>query len=168
MNNAVPIFFSHSNDDRRWCELLATDAEQIGVTAYLAEHDPHAGTPLADKVKTNITNAKAVVVFLTNNSEGSAYVHQEVGYALARGKLVIPVVQPGLPPGRLAMLQGLEYIEFDFEDPGPARESLVMQLGRIAERQQKQGEIEALMGVGLCLAIVALLLHEGASVSSPA
>jgi nucleoside 2-deoxyribosyltransferase len=163
VNDTVPIFFSHSNDDRRWCEMLAADAARVGVTAYLAEHDHHAGRSLAEKVKSNIDRSKAAVVLLTNRSADSAYVQQEVGYALARRKLVIPLVQPGLPQQKLAMLQGLEYIEFDFEDPRPARESLAAELRRVAERQRMQGEMETLIALGLCVGIIVLLLHEGAA-----
>jgi hypothetical protein len=57
---------------------------------------------------------------LTHNTANSAYVHQEIGCALAREKLVIPLVQPGIGEDQLAMLDGVEYIEFDFDSPTPA------------------------------------------------
>jgi len=156
----VPIFFSHSNNDRHWCEWLAEDAGSIGVTAYLAEHDQQPGRMLAEKVEANIARSEAVVVLLTDNSANSAYVQQEIGFALAHKKLVIPLVRPGLSDEKLAMLKGLEYIEFDFENPRPARESLAAELGRVAERQRKQGELETLVAVGLCMGLMVLLLHE--------
>jgi hypothetical protein len=40
--------------DRKWCEWLAADAEKLGITAYLAEHDPQPGKPLVEEVKRNI------------------------------------------------------------------------------------------------------------------
>ena len=105
---ATSIFFSHSNSDRQWCEWLAADAEKVEITVYLAEHDEQPGGLLADKVKRNISKCNALVVLLTDNSVASSYVHQEVGYALGKKKLVIPLVQPGTSPAQLAMLQGVD------------------------------------------------------------
>ncbi len=157
----VSIFFSHSNKDRRWCEWLAADAIGLGVHVYLAEHDQRAGKPLAEKVKQNIDKCKALVVLLTHNSVSSSYVQQEIGYAIAKGKLVIPLVQPEIPKGDLAMLDGLEYIEFDFQNPRSAKEGLAAELKRLAERQRKQGELETLIAVGLCIGLLALVVSEG-------
>jgi hypothetical protein len=69
----VSMFFSHSTRDRRWCELLATEALKVGVTPYLAEHDPQSGTLLAEKVKGNVADCQALVVLLTHNTANSAY-----------------------------------------------------------------------------------------------
>jgi nucleoside 2-deoxyribosyltransferase len=158
---STSIFFSHSNRDRKWCEWLAADADAIGVTAYLAEHDQNAGKQLAEKVKRNIDKCKALVVLLTDNSVSSSYVQQEIGYAIAKRKLVIPLVQPGIAKGDLAMLEGLEYIEFDFQNPRPAKDGLATELQRLAERQRKQGELETLIAVGLCIGVLVLLVNEG-------
>lgn len=160
------IFFSHSTRDRRWCEWLAADAAKFGVTAYLAEHDPQPGRQLAEKVKRNIGKCNALVVLLTENSVSSSYVQQEVGWALAKDKLVIPLIQPGIPSTRLAMLQGVEYIEFDFHNPRPGKESLAGELQRLAEHQRKQGELETLIALGLCVGLLALLLNEGGPVGT--
>src|ERR1700758_1037813 len=118
------IFFSHSTRDRRWCEWLAADAAQIGETDYPAEDDPQPGRQLAEKVKRNIGSCNALVVLLTEISVSSPYVQQEIGWALAEDKLVIPLIQPEIPSTNLAMLQGVEYIEFDFRDPRPGKEDL--------------------------------------------
>ncbi len=158
---ATSIFFSHSNSDRQWCEWLAADAEKVEITVYLAEHDEQPGGLLADKVKRNISKCNALVVLLTDNSVASSYVHQEVGYALGKKKLVIPLVQPGTSPAQLAMLQGVEYIEFDFHNPRPGKESFAAELGRLAERQRKQDDLETLIALGVCVALLVLLLGEG-------
>ncbi len=154
------IFFSHSSHDRQWCEWLAADAEKVDITAYLAEHDPQPGKELADKVKHNIKESNALVALLTDNSVASSYVHQEVGYAIAKNKLVIPLVQPGAPP-QLAMLQGIEYIEFDFHNPHPGKASFAAELRRLAEQQRKQDDLETLIALGVCVALLVLLLREG-------
>lgn len=101
------------------------------------------------------------MVLLTDNSVSSSYVQQEIGYAIAKRKLVIPLVQPGIAKGDLAMLEGLEYIEFDFQNPRPAKDGLATELQRLAERQRKQGELETLIAVGLCIGVMVLLVNEG-------
>lgn len=158
---ATSIFFSHNSSDRQWCEWLAADAEELDITVYLAEHDPHPGQNLADKVKDNIKQSNALVVLLTKNSASSSFVNQEVGYALAKKKLVIPLVQPGVSSDQLAMLQGVEYIEFDFRNPHPGKEGLAAELRRLAERQRRQDDIETLIAVAACVALLALLMREG-------
>jgi hypothetical protein len=160
------IFFSHSSRDRKWCEWLAADAAKFGVTAYLAEHDPQPGKQLAEKVKRNIGRCNALVVLLTENSVSSSYVQQEIGWALAKGKLVIPLFQSGIPSTELAMLQGVEYIEFDFHNPRPGKESLAGELQRLAKHQRKQGELETLIALGLCVGLLALVLSEGGPVGT--
>jgi hypothetical protein len=42
----VEIFLSHSTKDRHWCEWLKAGAEQMGIVAYLAEHDVRPGATL--------------------------------------------------------------------------------------------------------------------------
>lgn len=158
---ATSIFFSHSSRDRQWCEWLAAEAAKVGVEAYLAEHDPRPGTLLADKVKRAIDGCHAFVVLLTRNTADSSYVHQEVGYALAQRKLVIPLVQPTAGAQQLSLLQGIEYIEFDFEDPHAGRESFAAELRRVAEKQRKQNELETLIAIGACVALIVLLLSQG-------
>jgi hypothetical protein len=118
----ISIFLSHNTRDRSWCEWLQEGATTIGIRAYLAEHDVQPGRSLAGKV-TVIDASDAVIVLLTDNSVAAPYVHQEVGYALRAGKLVIPLVQPGIGQEQLAMLQGVEYIPFDFDRPRKGRRS---------------------------------------------
>lgn len=158
----VTIFFSHSMRDRRWCQVLAMQALNVGVTPYLAEHDPQPGTQLAEKVKRNIRGSDAVVVLLTYNTANSAFVHQEVGLAVAHGKLVIPLVQPGIGDGQFAMLNGVEYIEFDFEHPQQGMQSYTEALTRVVEKQRKrQEDMETVVALGVMLFLLVMVLSEG-------
>lgn len=158
---AVSIFFSHSSRDRAWCELLAAEAFKVGVKTYLAEHDPQPGTQLAEKVKRNISDCDAFVVLLTHNTANSAFVHQEVGCAIARKKLVIPLVQPGIGPDQLAMLNGVEYISFDFEDPQAGMQTYTAALTRLTEKQRKQQDVETLIAIGVVVALLIMILSDG-------
>lgn len=151
---STSIFFSHTSRDAGWCNRLAAEAKAFGITPYLAEHDVEPGTDLAAKIQNAIRRSAAVLVLLTDNSADSAYVHQEVGYAHAQGKLVIPLVQPEHVQDQLAMLTGMEYIPFDFRNPNADRAAFHTALQEFAERQQRQ---EA-AGTLVLLACAALLL----------
>lgn len=114
---AYKIFISHSGADRQWVEQIDVIAKNSGIFAYLYEHDPQPGKSIAEKVEQAIRDSDALVVLLTHNSHFSPYVQQEIGFAEAIRKLIIPLVQPGIPERSLAMLEGREYIPFDFYNP---------------------------------------------------
>jgi nucleoside 2-deoxyribosyltransferase len=142
---AYKVFLSHSSVDAEWVRWIATSAEQVGIEVYLYEHDPQPGQLVAEKIETDIQSCDALVVLLTGSSESSPYVQQEIGYAKALKKVVVPLVQPGVSKERLAMLQGIEYIQFDFQNPQPG-------LGTLLEYLQKaklsKEESQALLAVG--------------------
>jgi hypothetical protein len=134
---------------------------------------------LADKVRRAITQSTAVLVLLTPGAYSSPYVQQEIAYALAQAKLVVPLVHPGLLGADLAMLAGVEYIVFDFENPADASASLFATLHRIASsvegsagdpasppsflRLQVEAELQvspgqALVGALLVVAVITLIV----------
>lgn len=139
------VFLSHSSVDRKWVSLIATNAEHVGIEVYLYEHDPQPGRLVADKIETAIQSCDALVVLLTGNSELSPYVQQEVGYAKALKKVVVPLVQPGVSQEKLAMLQGIEYIQFDFQNPQPGLATLLEYLQKAKLGKE---ESQALLAVG--------------------
>lgn len=156
------IFLSHSTQDRRLCEWLRDSAAGVGVSLYLAEHDVRPGEHLAKTITKAIRDSVAVVVLITTNSVNAPYVHQEVGIALEANKVVIPLVQPGIDSSRLAMLQGLKYIEFDFANPQDGRDQLLATLHALIEKQPAAKQIprETVVMVGLALAVLVLLAAD--------
>jgi hypothetical protein len=156
----IQIFLSHNTRDREWCEWLKASAEELGIRAYLAEHDVQPGENLAKKVMDAIDASEAVVVLLSSNSVEAPYVHQEIGWALKGKKLIIPLVQPGIPIDRLAMLQGVEYIPFDFQNPQAGHAQLRIALQRLVnKREEKQQAKENAAIVALaCVALILLTL----------
>lgn len=96
----------------------------------------------------------------SSNSVEAPYVHQEIGWALKGKKLIIPLVQPGIPTDRLAMLQGVEYIPFDFQNPQAGHAQLRIALRRLVnKREEKQQAKENAAIVALaCVALILLTL----------
>jgi hypothetical protein len=143
------VFLSHSGTDAPWVKYIAGRARAVGVEAYLYEHDPQPGHSIAEKVKQAIARSDAVVVLLTRSAHRSAYVQQEIGFAEAKGKLVVPLVEPGVDDEGLAMFEGREYISFDLRDSGPGMASLLDYLARL-KAQKEEGQA-VLVVVGLLI-----------------
>jgi len=161
----LEIFLSHNSRDRGWTEHVAAHAAALGIKPYLAEHDVRAGHFLAEKVQAAIRRSAAVVVLISDNSVNAPYVQQEIGFALAMNKVVIPLVQPGVSGEMLAMLQGVEYIPFDFDDPEQGLAGLNVTLKRLVERQQhdrrkQRDQDEAVLVIGIA-ALVLIVLYYG-------
>jgi nucleoside 2-deoxyribosyltransferase len=153
------VFLSHGSADAAWVKWIATNAQQVGIEVYLYEHDPQPGRLVADKLQAEIQSCDALVVLLTSNSQFSPYVHQEVGAAKALNKPVIPLVQPGINQARLAMLQGVEHIHFDFHNPQGALSTLLDHLQK-AKLGKERGQAIGLLVIGAIVTGALLLGGE--------
>lgn len=113
----IEVFLSHATNDTEHVGLVYEQIKALGISVYLAEHDPKPGTLLAQKVRDAIHRCQAVVVLITTTSLNSAYVQQEVGIAHECGKPLVPIVEKGIDTRQLGILQGVEYLELDLERP---------------------------------------------------
>lgn len=144
------IFMSHSAEDADWIKWISSNVRLLNIDTYLFEHDIQPGNPVADKIQGAIRNCDSMVVFLTVNSRFSPYVQQEIGYAEAFRKPIIPLVQRGLEERSLAMLSGREYIPFDYKNPTASLSKLTIHL----QKQKQTKEVgEALTGLVLLAAL---------------
>jgi len=107
------VFFSHCTADKEWVQHIARGIASEGIHIYLYENDSQPGVLISEKVQKAINRAHVAVVLLTKHSHNAAYVQQEIGYAEGKGKLVVPLVEKGIPKRSLGMLAGREYITFD-------------------------------------------------------
>lgn len=142
------VFFSHSASDGAWAKWIAGQAQLVGIEVYLYEHDPQPGFPIAAKVQQQIRNSDALVVLLTPSGQAAPYVQQEIGYAEAAGRLIIPIVWPGVEQRSLAMLQGREYIAFDPKNPAT---SLPILLNALQKQKAKKEAGQAILALAALL-----------------
>lgn len=156
---AYKVFLSHSSKDASWVNWIRANAHQIEIEVYLHEFDPQPGQSIAAKLRAAIQSSDALVVLLTGSSESSAYVHQEIGTAKALNKPVIPLVQPGVRKESLAMLDGLEYIPFDFTNPQQALQTLLPHLQKL--KQAKENQQQAVLFGFIAIVALAALLSGG-------
>lgn len=106
--------------DGKHVGVVQRQIEALGVDVYLAEHDPHPGTSISERVERNLKQSDAVVVLITTNSVDSAYVQQEVGLARAHRKPIVPIVDKRVDKARLGMLTEVEWLEIDLDEPAEA------------------------------------------------
>jgi len=154
--NPFSLFVSHATRDKKAVELVRSRIEPLGVSLYLAEHDNKAGERLSSKVEDSLSRSDAVLVLLTPNGYDSLYVQQEIGFATARNKLVIPLLAPELAGVSLGMLNDIEYILFDPTNPADG-------LARVSERvdalvRQRKANQDLVAVVGL-VALIALVIY---------
>ena len=118
------VFLSHSSADYNLARYIAENSQRVEVEIYMCEHDVQPGRQLSDKVKSEIDRADCLLVLLSASSQQSTYVHQEVGYAEGCKKPIVPIVCPVFDTAKLSMLQGREYIYYDFLNPQSAIRSM--------------------------------------------
>ncbi len=119
----VEVFVCHATRDVREVEMVRSQAEALGISVYLAEHDVQPGFVLAAKIEEAIRRCQAVIVLITTASVTSTIVQQEIGLARAHGKPLIPMVEKGIDIRQLGILVGVEYLELDL-DPEHQAETL--------------------------------------------
>lgn len=150
------VFLSHSTVDHELGLKVKAAIEATGAArVYLAELDVQVGAVLAEKLMAEVRRSDAVVLLFTPHAASSAYVHQELGFAL-RDKPVLPLVERGVSPTNLGMLAGREYLTFDPADPTEAFGRLgafVAGMARAKDRRELQILIGAI-GVLVILAYV--------------
>ena len=118
------IFVSHSGGDIFLNELQK----------YLPDYDviisdwrDKSGTSVAEKVQNHISRADIVAFLLTREAQTSAWVNQEVGFALGKGKNILPIVEGG--SATLAMLTGLEYEPFESQEVKSSALRVALRIG---------------------------------------
>ena len=120
----MKVFLSYSRRDEAVAHLLSYILHKRGVRC-LIDRQLRAGTSFDEKLCGMLEEADLVLVLLTSASAASAWVNQEIGYALAHKKEVWPLaMEAGLTP--VGMLAGLETLSFsDWSRPLEAIDSLI-------------------------------------------
>ncbi len=174
----VRIFLSHSSRDREPVETIRAQAVAVGVEVYLFSDDLHPGENTALKIQQALRECQALVVLITSTSVQSQYVNQEIGFAKGLRLPIIPLVESTVPPDRLAMLLGVDYIPFERNNVQLALTQLTQVLHQLERRPTAAGHSGPTAAVQLtqqdvvlAITVVALLLllaySAGASFGSP-
>ena len=149
------VFISHSTRDQRLVISLANLLTKFDIDVSVAEWYLTPGQRIEEKVFNEIGKSNCVVILLTQNGMRSAWVQQEIGYALNTKRPVIPLVETGINAKDLGALQGREYIEYDPNWPQQALNNLSTSIRSLKLKKEDQ-EQALLVAVGI-LAFLLLL-----------
>ncbi len=153
---AYRIFLSHSFSDETTVKEIEQSINQPEFSLYVAEADRRYGESLPSKIEAEIDGCDAVLVLITRQNGESASVNQEVGYALGRSKLVVPLVEEGAKTG--VLLQGLEFVAFSLNKLQEALGNINEYFGKLASDKKAKGKArDILLGIGVALAILAVI-----------
>ena len=102
------VFVSYSHEDEALVERLVQILEDAGLTV-LCDRSINVGMPFTDAIKSLITHAHLFMPLITKAARKRPWVHQEIGYAMARNIPVLPVVvaRAGLPGEMISQLQAI-------------------------------------------------------------
>ncbi len=104
------VFISYSHSDRHFVERLVEALDKAGVTP-LWDNDLLPGTGFSDQIQSFIINSHVLMPFITTASAERPWLHQEIGFAIALGKPVLPVILGGLPLGIISGIQAVQLRE---------------------------------------------------------
>lgn len=150
---AFKVFVSHSVDDLGVVYQLKYWLELNGIETYLAELYPQPGVALADKVAGAIDQSHCVIGLITRAGGRSKWVNQELGYAKAKGKLIVPVVEQG--ESLIGFVEGKEYVPFDRTNPADAISRVVEYLAQV--KANKEDRDKAVAGLAIFFGLLALV-----------
>ena len=155
------VFISHSNDanDLTVVNQLKAELDNTGFVPIIAEeHIPvNSPTLLSEKIARLIDDADVCLALITENSVGSAYVNQEIGYMIkSKKKTLILLVSKGIPSQKLGFLQGVEYIRIE-EDLTKTIKNLLVWLEKIKNDKDLQQSLK-IFGILVLISISAYML----------
>jgi len=137
---------------------LQTLAAAHGIEMYVPQHGADAAAPGTVRVQHAIDRADCVLAIIT--IAASQMVQNELGYALERGKLVIPIVRTDLADHPLLARFPQVFTFSPWENPGRVESEIVEFLKRQQLTKDKQQTIGALAALGLGLLMLFSLNKE--------
>ena len=96
------------------------DVREVAAV-FMAEDRPDYGSDFIAKVLDALGSADVVLPFITQTSQASSWVNQEIGYALARGSPVLPAFDPSTVKGLQGMIQSTDACPTDRSSSGSIR-----------------------------------------------
>jgi len=135
----VQVFISYSTKDLELVREIAHTLEHRATVKFWYQ-DKVPGTEAWTTIHKWIDDSQLVFVVLTDNaiSRGIS-VGQEVGRAKAQGKVIVPLVAPGVPSSELGCLHGVTYIRLADPTSDEFQEQVDEAIEEFRRRQVKAG-----------------------------
>jgi hypothetical protein len=112
----LSVFISYSVADREKVESVVNNLRAIqGVRIFFADFSIGPGDIINQKIINAIIQCNIFLVFYSRNSINSVYVQQEIGAALATGKIPIPILLDDIKPSGM-IANNIHYLDFSDEN----------------------------------------------------
>src|SRR5207244_12585474 len=105
--DAIRVFISHTSEHRAEVGQLATDLAEYGLSCFVAHLDIEPTREWQATIHDALATTDVMLAYLTPDFHASLWTDQEVGWALGRGALMIPVNVGANPYGFLAAFQAV-------------------------------------------------------------
>lgn len=157
---AFRVFLSYSLDPAEMALAwrLQTLAAAHDIEMYVPQHGAGTAAPVGVTVQQAIDRADCVMAIIT--IAASQMVQNELGYALDRRKLVIPIVRTDLAGHPLLARFPRVFTFSPWDNPGTVESEIVEFLKEQQLTKEKQQTIGALAALGLGLLVLFSLNKE--------
>lgn len=102
------IFISHLSEFKKTTGQLQAVLRRYGISAFVAHVDIEPTREWMDEIEAGLHSMDALLAILMPGFKESNWTDQEVGVAVGRGVLVIPVIKGLNPYGFISRYQGLD------------------------------------------------------------
>ncbi len=110
------VFLSHSELDADLIKLVMVSIERLDLDVVVEEERDNYGDEVVESVQDALKDCDCFVVILTERSIKSPWVNQEIGYACALGKVILPVWVGEVEIHRSGMIAGKKGVRAKSED----------------------------------------------------
>lgn len=149
------VFISYSTDDMNLVNELTNNFRKMGIEVYVAGYYPELGESLPNKIERNIDSSDAMVVLLTRMGARSAWVQQEIGFAKAKNKLIIPLVDEG--EKIKGFIMDKEYLKINPENIQETIDKLLPKINKLKTQKETN---QVLLWGGIAIFAVWLLTRD--------
>jgi TIR domain len=101
------LFLSHVSAHKTAVSKLKLELQQRGISAFVAHEDITPSLDWQNEIELALRSMHALAALLTLDFHPSSWTDQEVGFALGKGVLVVPVRLGSNPYGFIGKVQGL-------------------------------------------------------------
>jgi hypothetical protein len=133
----IRLFFSHTSGHRSFVGDVARVMKYWPFACFVAHDEIEPSLAWQEVIESALKTCDALIAFITSDFRKSAWCDQEVGWALGRGLVMIPVRLPDDPHGFAGSIQAVPG-ELT-EDPGEIAENIATALMTAAFRKTRPG-----------------------------
>ncbi len=101
------LFISHLASQASYLKQVKEGLASLGISAFIAHYDIKPSREWEDEILNALNSCEALAAVLHTGFHDSPWTDQEVGYALGRGLLVVPVMFGEPPKGFLNRFQAI-------------------------------------------------------------